>query len=228
MDNLLKRLLIVTIVVLLPQLSFGKKWKGYYINQEGDTISVSYKIMTEPGSGDPLYAKLQNGVKCKENESGPYIRINAKSIKKLVIIVDNSPEEFVPSASDSLLDFAGFRKNILIHRKIRGPVTMYNHYSYGSTGFPAGSGAPGTVSGTHTGAALTIENILIKDDGSTLRVIHGGRRKDLVDFFSEYDKLVQKIENKELRPRDIDQIVMEYNVWRKANAYTGADDDQIP
>jgi len=177
-------------------------------------VQAIFKIMKEPGTSSPLHAKLQNGIKCKTSKSGSYTKITARMACKLCIKVKDTYEEFVTYSSDSLFRLMPYSKYLFIHCIIRGPVSLYCYYSYNSYSFPGGGGSFGVGSGMYSGSTLTKEYTLIKDDGNFMRFTDGAKRKDLMEFFEEYDELVQKLENKEIRPRELDRIVNEYNVWR--------------
>lgn len=227
-DNyIFKRIFITIVVLLIPLLIYSSSYEGYFITMEGDTIYATFKIMKAPGTGLPMYAKLQNSIKYKIEKSDKYSKVKACIARKLVMKVDNKYEEFVAASEDSLLKKIDFRKNLLIHRIVQGAVTLYCYYFYDGSSFTTGTGNPGTVMATHSTSTLIKEYILIKEDGNYIKIVNGRKRKYIIEFLKEYTVLAQKIENKEIKTSEIELIVNEYNKWKNSNSESDLIDNEL-
>jgi len=212
-----KRLFFVTLVVLLPILSRAATFNGYYIDLNSDTIKIFIKV-GKATLTEPAYAALQKEVKCKTERNAKYMKIDATMASKFVIYMEDEPVEFVSVPNDGRLDFVAQKDCVFLRPISYGAVTLYHYYYYTSSMAPTAGGGMTSYSNHNAGY------LLMKEEGSVLKITgRGGRKKDLMEFFSDYKELARKIETKEINATKTVDLVNEYNTWKAENAETNED-----
>jgi hypothetical protein len=193
-------------MVLAPQVE-AKKVDGKLVIGK-DTMDVIFNIPFKLFGEEPNYEKLQYKVKYY-NSIG----------NKITVIPDNAKEfwftyegEFVRMLSRKntigLGSIFNVSSNIFLRLEMEGAVNLFNYYETRSSPGMYG-GAGGAMVG---GYSYGVDSYILQKGNGELKKPKGlSFKKDMADYFSDCPELAEKIEKKDFRKNDLEEIVRFYN-----------------
>jgi hypothetical protein len=205
----LKTTLSIILFVLVMQTMHATEAKGYYITLNNDTVYVKFKIPLGFFDGDIRHNALQSKITYFDSlGKKQIIRPNgAKGYyfeylgeKFLFVSLKNTIGLW--SSLDNTTDY------IFLSIKIEGPLRLYSYYYTQST--------PGRYNGSSfSGGSSSVEEgyVLQKSGKDIFKPSSLFFKRDMMAYFSDFPELAQKIEKKELKNNNMEEIVKEYNQW---------------
>jgi hypothetical protein len=197
----MKNIILLLVGLLMSISLWAKTIPGYFIDSLGNKVETEFKIRNRGTKQLPFFPIQSSEFKYTEN--GVVKKLKPGNCQKVVIDFFGTEYTFV-SLTDSAVCKAMERESgIFAMPKISGEISLYKYdflrYYY---------------NGTNSSSSPVRGNILIKSNGEVfVRRFRDERKKQLIDFISDYEDLVTKIENKEIKTKDIEQIVEMYNLW---------------
>ena len=182
--------------------------KGYLLTIRGDSIPFTFQLEKVFRDDDPVLTSYNFKYK---DATGKKIKIKEDDLKEFGYYLNGNLIKYVPVYTMYEVDGAVYRS--LSKLEIDGYLTLYSNFSPGSPGnrFTA-QGSPGNKYATYIPPAIVYS--LKKPDG---QIFTWGAwfRKDLSEYLKDDTELVAKIQNRDLKEKDIKFIVNEYNRWYK-------------
>ncbi|NOU59142.1 hypothetical protein [Marinifilum caeruleilacunae] len=208
MTKLLALMLFMFIAISVKAVDV----KGQIITGK-DTMNVMLKIPVNMISQEPAYKKLQNSVR--------YITENGQKKKLKPDMADEIKFKFGFDTIRmvSVPDPVGGSHNgyfdyyIFLRILVDGKIKLYLHPSSKVSFGPVASISSNFGVGVNTVQYAKIEGgvIYLKKDDEDLKLVANFGRNKMKNYFSDCPELVQKIESKEFKSKDIIQIVQYYN-----------------
>jgi hypothetical protein len=188
----MKNLFIILILnICTSSLYAAIEVKGQIITKT-DTINATLLIPVYFMNGDINFVKLQNKIK--------YLADNKKKHK----LKPSQAEQITFRFGGEKIKLLS-RNNYFMNLLKSGHLKLFQYY-YTSPNF---SGAPGQSGGM----TVNIQSYyyLQKGDGEMKRVHGFSFKKDIGDYLSDCPDVAEQVESRELRKKDIEQIVKNYN-----------------
>ncbi|MFB6317084.1 hypothetical protein [Saccharicrinis sp. FJH54] len=199
-------LLLTLIVVFAIQIN-AKNLKGKIITGS-DTSTVMFKIPKGFLSTQISYEKLQKKVKYFDVDGTKKI-LRPENAEEFRFMYKGKEIRFLSRRNNLYLGGAfSIRPRLFLKLEVDGKLKLFKYYgSQNSSGsFGASSG------GMYGGVSMnTVDNILQKGDGDLMQPNFYRYKKELKEFLNDCPELCEKIDNKELKKRDLEEIVRFYN-----------------
>jgi hypothetical protein len=202
MKHVLKSVLIIILFPITSLHSQGlftekKDAKGYLLTVRGDSIAFTFELEKVFSDGDPVLTNYNFKYKDK---NGKKIKIKLDDLKEFGYFLNGKLSKYVPVYKVYQIDGTVFRSFSKL--EIDDYLMLYSDFSPGFSG----------PYGPNTGPSILYS--LKKPDGG---LFNWGAffRKDLSEYLKEDKELVVKIQNRDLKEKDIVAIVNEYNRWYK-------------
>jgi hypothetical protein len=169
---------------------------GYLLTMRGDSIPYTFTLEKVFRDDDPVLTSYKFKYK---DANGKKIRIKEDDLKEFGYYLNGNLNKYVPVYKVYQVDATVFRSFSKL--EIDGYLTLYSDFFPGFYG-KYGSSPP------------SIGYSLKKPDGG---IFTWGAwfRKNLSEYLKEDTELVAKIQNRDLKEKDIKAIVNEYNRWYK-------------
>ena len=205
---MIKSISFTIVGILLACGVEAKKIDGTIIFRN-DTVSVTFNVPFKFLSQTPNYEKLQSKIKFYDS-SGKKVKIRPDEAKE--ISFNHRDENIRMLSRPNTLAYKNIfstNNNIFLKLEIDGDLKLFKHHftRTSSQPMPGAGGSTMMVSNSYA-----VERyILQKGTGQLKQPKELSFRKDMMEYFSDCPALVEKIENRELRARDIKTIVNMYN-----------------
>jgi hypothetical protein len=207
-----KTLLIGLIGLFCSSLASAKKLEGYFINQENDTIEVLFSIPTKFLSGQAHFESIQWRVKYYNSSNEKQI-LKPSQAKEFGFVFKGEQVRFLSRKNSLSLSgpFFGDTEYVFLKLEVEGKLKLFHFYSTQSS-----PGIYNASSGMMTGGYFySLERyILQKDDGELFKPRGIAFRKDMAKYLFDCPTVADRIEGRDLKKGDIEQIVVEYNRCR--------------
>ncbi len=202
------------LVVLGMILTFkleARKIEGKILFKN-DTLNVIFNIPIKFFTQQPNYEKLQNKVKYFDS-NGKKIVIRPENAKEIQFKFQNENIRMLSRLNSLGLGSIFYTgSNIFLRLEIDGDLKLF-HYYYTQRSAGMYNGATGGFTG---GYSYTVDNYLLQKGNAELKRPHGLTfKKDMAEYFSECPIIVEKIESKVFRKKDLESIVRFYNEYCK-------------
>ncbi len=184
----------------------ARKMEGKIIYQT-DTVDVVFNIPVKLFSGEPNFQRLQYKVKYY-NKAGKQQALKPHEAIEIQFKFGNENIRMLSrDYSMGMMNPFSFQDRIFLKLDIDGELKLFNYYYTSQT--------PGTVnaSGVMTGGLSYSDDhyLLQKGDGEIKSPRGLAFKKDMAEYFSDCPALVEKIQDKEFRKKDLEFIVQFYN-----------------
>ncbi len=191
----------------------AKKIDGYFITHSHDTMKVVFNIPMKLFSQQPNFEKLQYKVKYY-GKAGKVLILRPDEATEINFTYGNQAIRML-SLSNSIgygNNIFNTNSNIFLKLEIDGPLKMYRYYYTQST--PGiDNGATGGMTGGYT---TNVEQyILQKGNGELKRPKAWSFKKDMKEYFEDCPALVERIDSKEFRRKEVESMVTFYNAQCK-------------
>ncbi len=171
--------------------------KGYLLTMRGDSIPYTFTLEKVFREDDPVLTSYKFKYK---GVNGKNIKIKEDDLNEFGYYLNGKLNKYVPVFKMYQVDGAVYRS--LSKLEIDGYLTLYSNFSPGFSGQFGPNSPPSIVYS------------LKKPDG---QIFTWGAwfRKDISEYLKDDTELVAKIQNRDLKEKDIKAIVNEYNRWYK-------------
>jgi len=200
-----KRIILFAVALLL---SLGgveaKKIPGQVIGNDGTVKDVIFNLPVNL-FGDLNYQKIQSRIVYYEGEKRTVLKPD--DAREINFTYQHENVRML-SRVNSIRGGSIFssQKNIFLKLIIDGKLKLFEFF------FKSRSPGMQTAGGFSPGTTYTVETFIMQKGDAPLKEIAGlGFRKDMSDYFRDCPEVADQIKTKELRRRDIEVIVMEYN-----------------
>lgn len=208
-----KILLCFSLFFLLFSPAFGKKVPGYFISNKGDTVQVYFRLSVSLLRGEPSYSRLQNKA-VYFNQQGEKHVLRPSAAREICIFYKNDTVRMLSRFNNIGLPTPLFHYDGKVFLKLEadGLVKLFSYKQksqggFGSSGLPAG-----------LGFSYAYERYVLQYGSNPLLQVRGiSFRRDMMDFFSDYPELVEKIDKRMYRKEHLALIVKEYNHYRDSS-----------
>ena len=189
------------------QLILNPRFFGsYMVNNQGDTIKGMVKLPKSASKGDFSYTDIMWKVRFIYRD-GMEQKITPNEVRQVTFWLENGKEFTFTSHPNTIKAFAGVMNDnhkMFLERVKNGQIKLYKGYFYNSNG-------------TGLDEISTIDFIQ-KGQGPVRKFRYLFFRYDLIEYVKDNSNLVQKLRKHHYQPRDIDEIVQEYNTWYAENS----------
>jgi hypothetical protein len=173
---------------------------GYVVNQANDTIRGVIKLPKSAAKGDFSYTDILWKIRFidKDGNERKYL---PSELKEFTFWLENGKEVKFLAYDNSVKAFGGFgadNKHLFLELAVNGHLKLLRGYFFTST---------------PNGRKPNIVNYLQKGSGKLFRYRYVLFRMDMAEYLKDNMPLAQKIRQRDYRPRDIQTIVNEYNIW---------------
>jgi predicted Zn-ribbon and HTH transcriptional regulator len=204
----MKRISLLVVIGLI--LSFkleAKKIEGRIIF-ENDTIDVTFNIPIKFFTQEPNYEKLQYKVKYFDS-AGNKIILRPDKAKEIQFKYEYENVRMLSRYNSlGLGNIFSMSTNIFLKLEIDGELKLFNYY-YTQHSAGAYNASTGMMTG---GYSYRVERLILQKGNGELKRPKGLTfKKDMINYFSDCPKLVEKIESKDFRKDDLESIVRFYN-----------------
>lgn len=185
----------------------GKKIEGK-IFFENDTIDVTFNIPIKFFTQEPNFEKLQYKVKYFDS-TGIKIVLRPDNAKEIQFKYEDENVRMLSRYNSlGLGNIFSMSTNIFLKLEIDGELKLFSYY-YTQRSAGTYNASTGMMTG---GYSYSVERyILQKGNGELKRPKGLTFKKDMLEYFSDCPKLVEKIESKDFRKDDLESIVRFYN-----------------
>jgi len=196
-------LFVITLIIPTQKTHAQKKsMQGWIIGQNDDSLKVTFRV--------PYYI-LRQEVSISSIQSGIvyYINKNQKQIlkpmfaKSIAIITERNILTLYSKEIEETkeLSLKTKKRKVFVERIIEGKINLYYYYTKRITG-----------GGTDMSTTTVTSYILEKDNKTKVIVFNYLNDKSVIKAnFTDCSVLIKKIDEKEIKHRDIEEIVHFYN-----------------
>jgi hypothetical protein len=173
---------------------------GYIVTPYNDTIKGIIKLPKSASKGDFSYTDILWKVRFIDKQ-GRENKFFPSDIKSFTFWLDNGKEITFVSRDNTVKAFGGLgadNKHLFLELAINGHLKLLRGYFFTST---------------PNGRRPNIVNYLQKGSGQLFRYRYVLFRMDMAEYLKENSELSQQIRKRNFHPRDIQEIVKEYNLW---------------
>lgn len=203
----MKNFLVISILLVISIHAYGRKVKGEII-ANGKLREVTFDIKVPLLVNEPNFHRLQYKIRYYD-EAGKKQTLRPHDADEIRFDYEGREVRMI-SCPNTLGNGNIFSTStrIFLKLEIDGPLRLYRHYYKESTpGFY--TGGTGGFSG---GTTYIAENLIFqKGNGPLKQPKTLGWKKDMLDYFSDCPGLRERIDNKDLRRKEIEAIVIYYN-----------------
>ncbi len=183
------------------QLILNPRFFGAYIvNNQNDTARGMVKLPKSASKGDFSYTDIMWKVRFI-NKDGIEQKITPNEIKQVTFWLENKKEITFVSQLNQVKAFAGLmndNEKMFLEIVQNGHIKLYKGYFYNDSA---------------NGIDVSTINYIQKGKGKIRRFRHLFFRYDLIEYVKDHQELVNKLKSRQYQPKDIDEIVKEYNSW---------------
>ena len=194
--------LFVTAFVVISFHTYGKKIPGTIISK-GESTDVMFEIKMPLMLGEPNFERLQYKVKYYD-ERGKKITLRPDNVDEIQFRYEGVEIRMISCASTpGIGNIFSSSTRIFLKLEMDGPLRLYRFYYKQTTGAGYG-GAPGMT--------YVADNLIFQKGNGPLKQPRSlGWKKDMLEYFSDCPELRERIESKDLRRKEIEEIVAYYN-----------------
>jgi hypothetical protein len=202
----MSRLILITTFLVLFYHAYARKIQGVII-MNGRQKEVTFDIKVPLLADEPNFERIQYKVKYYD-EAGKKRTLRPEDAEEIRFDYDGMEVRMISCANTlgagSL--FANVSR-IFLKLEMDGPLKLYRfYYRQTSPGYYGGAG------GYSPGTSYTVDNLIFQKGNGPLKLPRSiGWKKDMREYFSDCPALQDRIEDKALRRKDIEAIVMYYN-----------------
>jgi hypothetical protein len=183
------------------QLILNPRFFGAYIvNNQNDTARGMVKLPKSASKGDFSYTDIMWKVRFI-NQDGIEQKITPNEIRQFTFWLENKKEISFVSRPNQVKAFAGLmndNEKMFLEVVQSGHIKLFKGYFYNNTA---------------NGIDVTTINYIQKGQGPIRKFRYIFFRYDLIEYVKDNRELAQKLKNRQYQPKDIDEIVKEYNSW---------------
>lgn len=190
-----KKLLVSLVLSLLLTNVNAGKIDGLIL-KGNDTIKVKFNIPIGILSGEPIYEKIQNKI-IYFDASGKRKTLKADDATEIRFDINGITVRMLSCLNSlGLGNIFSSGTHIFLKLEIDGPLKMFKYH----------------FTSNH-GGAVYLDSYYILQNGNGVLVQPStlSFKKEMTEYFSNCPKLVQKIESKDFRKKDLEEIVNYYN-----------------
>jgi hypothetical protein len=200
----MRSLLLIIALIAVSFAAYSKKIPGMIISK-GESREVTFELKIPLLSFEPNFERIQYKVKYYENGKKKTLRPDDAD----EIIFDYEGMEIRMISCENTIGGGTLLappKKIFLKLEIDGPLRLFRFYFKASSNFSAG---PGMGGGT---TYYTVDNLIFqKGNGPLKKPRQFGWKKDMLEYFSDCPALSERIESKDLKRKEIEEIVLYYN-----------------
>lgn len=200
-----KRLLIIAILLIFFNQVEAKKIPGYFISNSNDTVRVTFNISVS--STRPYFDSMEWRIKYYDAKNKKHILLPNMARE---ISLNYKGKQFIMLSEKNTLGFVGSptreHEYIFLHLLKSGKVMLFKYYRKAP-----GPGMNNEFGGESAYFYGADDYILKKGQQALFKVRDITFKKDMSEYFSDDPDIVQKIEDKTYKIRDIEEMVDEYN-----------------
>lgn len=207
MNKAINRWVLLTLAVCTITSAAARKIPGRFIDSEGRTIDVTFKIPFKLLSSQPNFEKIQYRVAYIDSHGAKQVLHPADA--REISFTYNGEEIRMLSRNDNLhYRLFSSDDHIFLRLLVDGKMKLFDYYFTQSTpGYY--DGATGGMSG---GGTYTADNyILQKGDGELMQPRGLAFRKDMIAYLHDCPEVATMVEERTLRRREMEIIVRQYN-----------------
>jgi len=182
---------------------------GYMITLLGDSIPVRLTAKTHLISGELILLDVVDGLKYYDPKLDKKKKITVMNTKEFGYIINSKVYRYKSVAM--FIPDHPFADRMFLKLEISDYLKLYSETHSGSTG----SVNAMTGSYTSTGSSTETYYYLQKGDENPFIWHYLAFRMEICEYLREDKELVEKINKRELKEKDIAVIVNEYNRWYK-------------
>ncbi len=200
----MRSLILIATFVAVSLPSLAKKVSGGFI-KDGKTTETTFFIQVGLLMGEPNFERIQYKVKYLD-ENGKKKTLRPHDADEFWFDLDGMDVRMVSVENTlGLGNIFTSSPKIFLKIEIDGPLRLFRYY-YKQTNTSMGAGGMGT---TYT---YTVDNLVFQKRGGPLMKPRSLMwKKDMLEYFGDCPALSERIESKDLKRRDIDEIVFYYN-----------------
>lgn len=201
------RTLLVIVVLAASVNVYAKKIPGLIISK-GESREVMFDIKVKLFDGEPNFERIQFKVRYYD-ENGKKQILRPDDADEIIFDFEGMEVRMI-SCPNTIGGGGMFSSSSRIFLKIEidGPLKLYRYY-YTQTNAGFNGGAGGVYTPT---TSYQVENLIFQKGIGPLKQPRSlGWKKDMLEYFSDCPELRERIENKDLRKREIEAIVNYYN-----------------
>ncbi|RAV99282.1 hypothetical protein [Pseudochryseolinea flava] len=201
----MRTLIIIAALVASIQV-FGRKIPGTIISK-GQSRQVMFDIKVKLLYDEPNFERIQFKVRYYD-EAGKKQTLRPDDADEIIFDYEGMEVRMISCENTIGGNIFSSSKRIFLKIEIDGPLKLYRYYyTQTSPGFSGGAGG-----GYTPGTSYQMENLIFqKGDGPLKQPRTLGWKKDMLEYFSDCPALRERIEQKDLRRREIEAIVHYYN-----------------
>lgn len=199
----MKNYLWITALLVMSFQTYGKKIPGTIISK-GQSTDVMFEIKVPLLLDEPNFERIQYKVKYYD-ERGKKITLRPDNADEIRFRYDGIEIRMISCMSTSDIgNIFSSSTRIFLKLEMDGPLRLYRFYYKQTTGAGYG-GAPAMT--------YVAENFVFQKGNGPLKKPRSlGWKKDMLEYFSDCPELRERIESKDLRKKEIEEIVAYYNL----------------
>lgn len=173
-------------------------FSGQIVTASNDTVKGLIKLPKSASKGDFTFTDILWKIRFID-KSGIETKYYPGQLKSFSFKLDDGRRVAFVSHINTVKAFGGFsadNRNLFLELAVNGQLKLLRGYFFTST---------------PNGRQSSVVNYLQKGNGPLFRYRYVLFRLDMAEYLSEDTELVQKIRKRNYHPRDIDEIVTEYN-----------------
>lgn len=173
---------------------------GFVVTTSNDTLRGTIKLPKSAAKGDFSYTDILWKIRFVD-KNGIESKFFPSQIKNFTFWLENGKEITFVAYPNSVKAFGGLgadNKHLFLELAINGHLKLLRGYFFTST---------------PNGREVNTVHYLQKGQGRLFRYRYVLFRIDMAEFLKEDTELVQKIKKRDYHPRNIGEIVNEYNTW---------------
>ena len=207
-DKSFSKLVIIVLAVFVFTVAEGRKIPGRIVDNNGNTMNVTFNVPFGFLSSTPNYEKIQFRIAYFDEANNKKV---LKPDQARQISFTHSGEEIVMMSRVNTLDggtIFNTPTHIFLRLQIDGKLKLFNYYSssYSPGMYNAGTGF------TSAGHMYSFSNFVLQlGEKEPLHPRGIGFRKEMMAYLRDCPDVVSLIESRELRRGDLEAIVMLYN-----------------
>lgn len=200
---MVKRLLLNLIFLLFVLHAAAKNLDGIIIKGR-DSIKVTFRVPIGLLSGEPLYEKIQHKIDYYD-AAGKRKKLRADDADEIQFNFNGQTIRMLSRLNSLALgNLFSSSINIFLKLEINGPVKLFKYYFTASR--------PSVGVGMGSAPYIEVSSVLQKGNGALVLPSGFGMKKQMMDYFSDCPALVEKIQSKDFRMKEIEDMVNYYNL----------------
>ena len=204
----MKKIFLLTLIGLSLLLnSQAEKFKGIII-LKSDTIEVTFNIPVKYFEDEPNYEKLQSKVKYYDSK-GKKVTLKPCNAKEFQFDYKNRKIRMVSKPNSlGLGNLFTMSDCIFLKLEIDGELKLFSYYDTRQRGGSYNSFTGGMTPGS---SYCIVQDILQLGNGGLIRPKGINFKNSMSELFKKCPSLVEKIESKEFRKKELEELVRYYN-----------------